>query len=123
MIQKFSFPKSNRILKRKDFLRLSKKGQKIHNKLFILVYCCNKDERKNSSRLGVTVSKKVGRACKRNRIKRLIREYFRVNKYAIKKACDINIIAKKEVANQSSDQVVYYLKDNFEKLSNRLSNK
>ncbi len=47
------------------------------------------------TRLGVTASKKVGGAVQRNRVKRLVREYFRCNYSKLDQLVDISIIAKK----------------------------
>ncbi len=87
----FSFSKSERLRKRAEFLFLSDAGRRFHTVHFIIVWC---DTETCHARLGVTVSKKVGNAVTRNRIKRLIREYFRHNKVHFQKA-DYNIIAKK----------------------------
>jgi ribonuclease P protein component len=50
-------------------------------------------------RLGITVGKKVGNAVKRNRIKRLLREYFRLNRDAFRGSTDIVIIARKDISS------------------------
>jgi ribonuclease P protein component len=109
----FSFPKSEKVLKRSDFLFLSKHGKRIQNREFILVYSCNQ---KDNARLGITVTKKVGCASTRNRIKRLVREYFRLNKHRISSALNIIVIAKKEAAHLTSGQTVISLQNIFEKL-------
>ena len=91
-MRSFSFPKTERLLNRKDFVNLNRFGKKRHTRHFLVVF------RQNSlgiSRLGITASKKTGNAVKRNRIKRLIREYFRLNKHEICQGYDIIIIAKK----------------------------
>ena len=102
----FAFTKKDRLLKRKDFIRLQKTGKRASDKYFIILFC----PAENRVRLGITVSKKVGNAVKRNKIKRLIREFFRLNKHKFKSSFDINIIVKKQAASLSSQDFFSFLK-------------
>ena len=111
-----SFKKADRILKRNEFIQLSKSGRKLHNEYFIVLYAPGQCDR---SRLGITVTRKVGKAVRRNRIKRLIREYFRLNRHLLSGYWDIIVIAKKEAADLSSDKIFDSLCDVFERISNR----
>jgi len=90
----YSFPKATRILKRPEFIRLSKSGAKIQNRHFIFLYSRSNRE---YSRIGITVSRKVGKAVLRNRIKRLVREHFRLNRHHLAGHWDINIIANTDI--------------------------
>ena len=67
------FPKSSRLCKRGDFLGVYRRGRRFEGELFV-VYLLRTQ---GVARLGLTVSRKVGKATTRNRIKRLIREHFR----------------------------------------------
>jgi len=109
-----SFSKADRILKRPEFIQLSRNGKKIQNRYFILIYSPG---HQNQSRLGITVSKRVGKAVKRNRIKRLAREFFRHNRHRQKGTWDINIIAKKRAANLSTAQIFLSFEDLFKQIS------
>lgn len=46
------------------------------------------------SRLGVTVTRKVGSAVRRNRVKRLVREAFRLDPELVPAGIDLVVIAK-----------------------------
>ena len=107
---RFALKKADRILKRSDYLRLSSIGKKTQNRHFIVIYSPGPFQRK---RLGVTVTKNVGRAATRNRIKRLSREFFRLNRHMITGDWDINIIAKKKAAELTSKEAFLSLNDIF----------
>lgn len=84
--------REERIRKRRDFLRLKREGTRISGGDFAIVAHTND---LNFSRLGISVSKRIGKAHTRNRIKRLIREVFRLNKKAFPPSTDIVIIVIK----------------------------
>jgi len=110
----YSFTKADRILKRHEFVALAKSGRRIQNEYFIAVFSPSRHGR---SRLGVTVTKKVGCAVKRNRIKRLVREFFRLNRHFITGEWDINIIAKNQIADITSEMASRSLQNIFTRIS------
>jgi len=89
----FRFTRKERLTHPGDFKRVMKTGRKLHSKNFILFL---KENGQQCHRLGVVVSKEVGPAAYRNRIKRVLREFFRLHKHRIKGALDIIVMAKRE---------------------------
>jgi ribonuclease P protein component len=102
------------MLKRHEFIDLSKTGRRIQSKHFIAVFVPNQHGR---SRIGITVTKKVGPAVKRNRIKRIVREYFRLNRHNLAGNWDINLIAKRQNVDFSAEQAYRSLENIFERIS------
>jgi len=111
---RFLFTKADRLLKRFEFIQLSQTGKKIQNKHFIGILSPGRFQR---TRLGITAARSVGNATKRNRIKRISREFFRLNRHRITGHWDINIIAKKKAADISSDQAFLSLRNIFDNIS------
>lgn len=68
------------------------------------------------SRLGITVSRKVGNAVCRNRLKRWIRDLFRNNYKSFDQVVDISIIARRQSGSLSHLQVVQELLTVFARL-------
>jgi ribonuclease P protein component len=111
---RFSFTKADRILKRSEFIALSKFGRKVQNIDFIVYFLPGQHDQ---SRLGITITKKVGQAVERNRIKRLVREFFRLNRHSLSGRWDINVIAKRQSAAISSEKAFRSLQNLFDRIS------
>ena len=67
-------PKEKRIAKRRDFLRVYETGQKFFSRYAVVFYASNDMAH---SRVGITATKKLGKANVRNRLKRWTREIYR----------------------------------------------
>lgn len=69
-----ALPKERRLAKRREFLRVYEKGQKIVSRYVVLFFAANALPH---SRIGITATKKLGKANIRNRLKRWTREVYR----------------------------------------------
>lgn len=69
------FPKSDRIRHTSDFEKVKKQGVRVRVKGITIVWLAAEDKR-----LGLAVPRRAGNAVQRNRIKRVIREHFRLNR-------------------------------------------
>ncbi len=79
----------NIIKENSDFQKVMKSG-KWYTSECLTVYILENNV--NNNRVGVAVGKKAGKSVVRNRIKRLIRESYRLNEYAINQGFDIIIV-------------------------------
>jgi ribonuclease P protein component len=105
-----------RIRRKKDFLSLYKKGSRFRGRYFNLVYLPSS---LGYSRVAVVASKKIGGAVERNRIKRWMRENFRMNKRLIEEPTDIIVIARPEIRVAVRAEVMAALDAAFTKISEK----
>ncbi|KKK36871.1 ribonuclease P [Mesobacillus campisalis] len=95
--------KELRIKKNKDFQEVFKKGKSFANRQFV-VYVLRK-EGQETFRIGLSVSKKLGNAVTRNRIKRYIRQSFLELQEDIHTGKDYVIVARKPAADMEMLEV------------------
>ncbi|MGE5219502.1 MAG: ribonuclease P protein component [Chloroflexota bacterium] len=95
-------PKTARLLKRAEFLKLSRSGAKFQSANFIVISSANNG---CGARLGVTVSSKVGNSVARNRIKRHVREFFRRRRTGLRPSVDILVIARTNAASLAGKSI------------------
>lgn len=69
-----ALPKQKRLTKRHEFVRVYETGRKQFSRYAVLFFAANDSP---NSRIGITVTKKVGKANIRNRLKRWTREVYR----------------------------------------------
>ncbi|MDR1433402.1 MAG: ribonuclease P protein component [Puniceicoccales bacterium] len=102
--------KSQRVRKSSDFARFrSGDARSVRSEVFIFktVLCrangdCHRDW---LPRIGIVTAKKVGNAVKRNRIRRIVREWFRLNPEAFGKGHDYLFIALRGIAAKSNGEI------------------
>ena len=97
------FERRQRVRKRAEYLAIQSTGRKLGGQHFVLLVA------QGSGRLGITVSKKVGNAVTRNRVKRFVREFARLARDATRSWLpadrDVVVIARASAAALDSHAV------------------
>lgn len=88
-------------LKDREFRSVYQKGQSKANK-YLIMYV---NEAQAEGRIGISVSKKVGNSVVRHRIKRLIKEAYRLNRHKVTEATDIIVIARNTAKGKSYAEI------------------
>ena len=94
--------KSYRVKSEKDFNAIFNDKQSVANKRFV-IYKLDKDQK--HFRVGLSVSKKLGNAVVRNRIKRLIRSVLTELKPQLQSEIDFIVIARKPVVSMNYQEI------------------
>ena len=97
----------------KDFRRLYSRGKSCASGC-VVVYCLK--NRKGTNRIGLTVGKSVGKAVKRNRAKRLMRESCRLISADMISGFDIIVVARIRINGKKCGDVHNDLKAALEML-------
>ncbi len=86
---------AGRLSRSADFERVFRKGRSQGNR-HLVVYAFPRGAPADEPRLGVSVSRKVGGAVQRNKVKRLLREAFRARAEHLPAGHDFVIVARPE---------------------------
>lgn len=109
----FGLPRSARLLTRRDFASLREQSERLSTRTFVAEY---RQSAQGVARLGVAISRRVSkRAVVRNRIRRTIRESFRLHRSALPHL-DILLIARSPSAEQTNPHLRADLEDIWRKL-------
>ena len=87
-----------------EFHRLYSKGQSAVTP-YLVVYA--RKSRRPGNRIGFTVSTKLGKAVKRNRIRRRLREIYRLNESRFLRGTDLVVVARARAADAGYRQLEY----------------
>ncbi len=101
---RFTFPKEVRLRCRSEFLRVQDRGAKITADCLLCLALPN-GRADGLTRLGLTVSSKVGNAVVRNRIRRFPPEVFRVRRSEMPPGFDVVFIARPSAANAETPRL------------------
>ncbi len=96
-----SFTKADRLRRRSEYLRVQAQGRRLHSRHFGVTLGPPEGP---SPRLGLVVTRRFGKAVQRNRMKRLLREFFRRHQGRLPSR-DLVIMAKKGAEALNYDQV------------------
>jgi len=110
----FRYSKDCRIRKHNIYQLLFRKGRRIALPHFVIYYIIRESD---SSRLGTTVSRKVGNAVVRNHCKRQLKEFFRCIRHLLNPSLDLSILARPGAAQLTSLQVRQELLDGLKSVS------
>ncbi len=111
-----SFRRAEKVTNKSSYQIIYKQGGRRSSQFFTMIICGNPN---GSRRIGITVTKKTGNAVFRNRIKRLIREFFRRNKDLFPAGHDVVIMAKKNIPSLTYQETCSELTELFTRKAGR----
>ena len=96
-----TYPRSHRLRRRSEFTACYEGGKRWHTEHFIL-FALPADAEEDG-RTGMAVSRKTGNAVMRNRIKRLLREFFRLHVASLPQGVHLVAVAKRQAGKSRLD--------------------
>ena len=97
----------------RDFKRIYRRGKSQVHPLLVTYAVKN---RREQNRVGITATKKVGKACKRNRARRLIREAYRQLEPTLPIGWDIVFVARSRTTQVKMGEVLDAMRHQLQKL-------
>lgn len=91
--------------KTNEFKRVFSQGNRRYGKYVIVYILSEQREGSGESRAGFIVKKSIGKAVQRNKIKRILREIWRLEGKELITESDVIILAKKEIAEASFTEI------------------
>ncbi len=88
-----AFARAGRLRRRVDFVAVQEQGRRASGRHYLLL-ARRQDPPRKEPRFGITVSRKVGGAVERNRVKRWVRESYRRLRSLAPAATDLVVIAR-----------------------------
>ena len=110
------FSRSQRIQRREDFVLAQRRGVAARCRLALVLVHVRGD--RLPARLGVVASRKVGGAVKRNRAKRLLREWFRGS--SLPTGLDVVVVAYPTCVDETAERLAEELSAALERALARL---
>jgi ribonuclease P protein component len=92
----FGFSREHRLLKRSDFTACYTTGLRFFSRNFVF-FVLFEGGRPGVWRLGLAVTRKSGKAVWRNRIKRIVREFFRLHREHVPEKADIVVVPRRSL--------------------------
>ncbi len=102
-MKKYGLSKACLLRKNREFERVYKQGKRLHGDGFTLIYSSND---LGCNRLGISVHRQIKGAVKRNRVKRIIRESFRLARQEYPADADIVFAVRPAFSVNSPEAVV-----------------
>ena len=96
--------KSMRLRRRDEFVRAQSTGRKVHGRHFVALVAPSAMPPSSLGRVGLTVTKRIGNAVTRNRIKRSAREWLRRHGW-VPAGHDVVFIAKETAAGHDGAEL------------------
>lgn len=90
------FARTQRLTRRADFLAVQERGRRVAGSSYLLLALPSPGAKNEAApaRLGITVSKKVGKATVRNQVKRWVRESYRRMSELAPPGTDLVVVAR-----------------------------
>lgn len=95
-----ALPRACRIRRRPDFTLCYETGRRYFSRYFVLFVRVRQE---GPWRIGLAVTKKIGNAVRRNRVKRVLREFFRLHGHTLPQGMDIVAVPRRELAGLNVD--------------------
>ena len=95
--------KADKLRKNKSFQAVYKGGKSLSNRLLVLYMLPNQA---GCRKIGFAAGKRLGNAVVRNRVKRMMREAFRLNRMKMPNSYDYILVGRQPVVGVKSQEVI-----------------